>query len=152
MDARTHRTRRRATDEALAARTTGKFDHPALLFALVESEARLIAFALTNRLSASSASEREGIAPRGNSTAYIELLAADPNSAGLGLGRALLRDAVGASDIAGCSDVMLHVRIDNLAAIHLYETEGSTTLGAPRAHPLPGAPTIAMRRQIHRDL
>jgi hypothetical protein len=44
------------------------------------------------------------------------------------------------------------VRIDNLTAINLYQSEGFAAVGEPRAHPLSGAPMIEMRRRLHRAL
>ena len=137
-----------APPAAVATRTAEKFDYTPIRFAVVGSQLEPRAFALTNRLSDSSADTGERQRPDAGYTAYIELLAVDPGASTLGLGRSLLRDAVDAATRADCSSAMLHVRIDNVAAIHLYESEGFETHGEPREHELTGAPMVEMRRRL----
>jgi ribosomal protein S18 acetylase RimI-like enzyme len=134
--------------EGVVPRTRGKFEHPPIRFALVGEQANPSGFALTTRLSeaSSEAGERDGAdAPH---TAYLELLAINPTAAGAGLGRALVRDAIASASAANCRSMMLHVRIDNMRAIRLYESEGFEFHGEAQEHELAGALMIEMRREI----
>jgi ribosomal protein S18 acetylase RimI-like enzyme len=136
--------------DGVAARTSGKFGHQPIRFTIVPGDDDPMAFALTNRLSDSSAEAGERAALDAAYTAYIELLAVDPGTTSHGLGRALLRDAVESAVTSSCRQIMLHVRIDNAAAIHLYESEGFEMVGEPHEHELGGAPMIEMRRRLAR--
>ncbi|HEX4443034.1 MAG TPA: GNAT family N-acetyltransferase [Galbitalea sp.] len=132
--------------EAVHDRTAGKLETPAIRFAIVGEQSAPTAFALTTRLSESSADEKEQ--PAAAHTAYIELLAVEPAVVSRGLGRALLRDAIVAASAARCTMAVLHVRVDNTAAIHLYESEGFEMRGEPREHAYSRAPMIEMRRPL----
>ena len=137
-----------APAEAVHGRTVHKFEAPAIRFAIIGEQSAPMAFALTTRLSESSADAGERERPDATRTAYIELLAVEPTAVSRGLGRALLRDAAAAGSAAGCALAMLHVRIDNVAAIHLYESEGFEVHGEPREHAFTRAPMIEMRHSL----
>jgi ribosomal protein S18 acetylase RimI-like enzyme len=134
--------------EGVVPRTRGKFDHPALRFALIGAQEKPDGFALTTRLSEASAEAGERDGADAHKTAYLELLAIEPTAAGAGLGRALVLDAIESAVAVDCREVMLHVRIDNVKAIRLYESEGFTFRGKPQEHELAGALMIEMRREI----
>lgn len=69
--------------------------------------------------------------------AYLSLLAVRPGLHARGLGRTLLTGAVDAAAAAGHPRVALHVLVDNLRAVRLYEAAGF----APTGHDFPHAVT-----------
>lgn len=66
---------------------------------------------------------------RGSHLARLYSLATDPQARGQGIGRALLDAALDAARRRGCSAMRLEVRIDNDAAITLYERSGFRRIG-----------------------
>ena len=113
--------------DAVAARMRTLFDGPLIRFALAGEP--LAGFALT--------------APKSGdeTTAVLERIAVVPASSGMGIGRALLKDAILASKNAGCSTIELAVRRGN-PAIRLYEQQGFRPVSGPIPHPLGGEPMI----------
>lgn len=55
---------------------------------------------------------------------YVNAVAVTANARGRGVGRALLRDAIGRARDSGASSFVLHVNASNTSAIRLYEDEG----------------------------
>lgn len=63
-----------------------------------------------------------------NDTAYIASIAVDLDYQGRGLGRLLMETVMEKFTQAGINTIGLHVREDNVAAIHLYQSLGFITL------------------------
>lgn len=61
---------------------------------------------------------------RGSRVARLYSIAVDPASRGAGLGARLLADAEGQARKAGAAALRLEVRVDNAAAIKLYQRRG----------------------------
>lgn len=57
-------------------------------------------------------------------TGYIASIAVDPDMRGQGLGRLLMQTEMARLHENGAEKIGLHVRVDNIAAIHLYESLG----------------------------
>ena len=66
--------------------------------------------------------------------AEILTLAVEPGARRRGLGRALVRAAVGAAVAAGAEALFLEVAADNAAAVALYEGEGFARAGLRRGY------------------
>jgi ribosomal-protein-alanine acetyltransferase len=66
---------------------------------------------------------------RGAASARLYSLAVAPEDAGRGHGRRLLAAAEAIARDRGCKNLMLEVRVDNPAAIALYERSGYRTVG-----------------------
>lgn len=64
---------------------------------------------------------------RGGGVGEVYVLAVTPEAQGKGLGRGLLRAGLHHLRDRGCREVLLWVDEDNLAAIHLYRSEGFST-------------------------
>jgi ribosomal-protein-alanine N-acetyltransferase len=60
-------------------------------------------------------------------TGYIASIAVDPETRGQGLGRLLMEAEMARLYENGAQKIGLHVRVDNVAAIHLYESLGFVT-------------------------
>jgi ribosomal protein S18 acetylase RimI-like enzyme len=118
-------------ERAVAERARSKFTQPIVRFA-VAREGDISGFALT--VADSDRPHDEAV--------VLELLAVEPRSAGAGIGRALLEDAISASRRAGFAAIRLSVRTGNRRAISLYEVAGFTREGAPLDHPLGGEPMV----------
>lgn len=74
----------------------------------------------------------------GGEVADVMTVAVAPEAQGAGLGRALLQDLVARAEAAGAAYLMLEVRADNAAALHLYERAGFTRLSVRRRYYQPG--------------
>jgi ribosomal-protein-alanine N-acetyltransferase len=84
----------------------------------------------------------------GPDTADVQTIGVAPSAQGRGVGRALLRDLLGA---AGRLPVMLEVRTDNGPAVALYASEGFQRVGIRRRYYQPsGADAFTMRRSARR--
>jgi [ribosomal protein S18]-alanine N-acetyltransferase len=68
-------------------------------------------------------------AGQGESVAYIQTLEVHPAFRGRGIGAELLDRAESSARSAGAHIIALHVDIENVAAIHLYESRGYTRQG-----------------------
>lgn len=119
-----------ADAHALAERMRHHFDSTVVRFAL--SGQPLAGFALTVA--------RDD----GSRTAVLERIAVRPQSAGLGIGRALLADAIGSAKAAGYVSLELAVRTGN-TAVHLYEKAGFLPASVPVPHELGGQPMVTYR-------
>ncbi|MFJ4221094.1 GNAT family N-acetyltransferase [Curtobacterium luteum] len=102
----------------------------------VAGDARVAGFALVTAPGTGGPGDPED-------AAYLSLLAVDPRTQGLGLGRDLLRAAVDAASRAGHARCVLHALEDNAPALGLYRSAGFRPWGEPFAHPLSGRPTRA---------
>jgi ribosomal protein S18 acetylase RimI-like enzyme len=69
----------------------------------------------------------------GTTIAYLQRLAVDPASQGMGIGRSLVRASARWAKRAGATALMLNTQTDNAPAIGLYESEGFTVLEEPLA-------------------
>jgi ribosomal protein S18 acetylase RimI-like enzyme len=118
-----------ADERAVSERARSKFTQPIVRFA-VARELNISGFALT---------VVDGERPH-EDAALLELLAVEPRSAGFGIGRALLEDALSASRRAGYAALRLRVRTGNRRAISLYQAAGLTREGALTEHALGGEP------------
>jgi ribosomal-protein-alanine N-acetyltransferase len=85
---------------------------------------------------------------RGSRIARLYSIAVDAAHRGRGHGRALLRDAETAARAAGAQELRLEVRVDNPAAIALYEARGYRRLAALPGYYADGAPGWRYGRRI----
>ncbi len=69
----------------------------------------------------------------GQTIAYLQRLAVDPQWQGGGIGRSLVRTAARWAMRCGASTIMLNTQSDNRGAIGLYESEGFHVLDEPLA-------------------
>lgn len=69
----------------------------------------------------------------GNTIAYLQRLAVDPDWQGGGIGRSLVRTAARWAKKRGARGLMLNTQADNAPAIGLYESEGFVLLEEPLA-------------------
>ena len=67
---------------------------------------------------------------RGSALARLYSIAAAPSSRGRGIGARLLAAAEDAARARGCRAIRLEVRVDNAAAIALYERAGYRCIGS----------------------
>jgi ribosomal-protein-alanine N-acetyltransferase len=77
---------------------------------------------------------------------YIASIAVDPELRGQGLGRLLLETEMARLHENGARKIGLHVREDNAAAIHLYESLGFVTQDTIPNYYEGGAPALFMER------
>lgn len=82
---------------------------------LVEEDTDLIGFAIVGELAGAS---------------YLQRLAVHPGHGGRGVGRALVRAALGWARGSGARTMLLNTQPDNHAAARLYESEGFRLLGS----------------------
>jgi len=141
LDALTHRDGH-APSLGMAARIAGKFDRPTVRFAVARFGEQLAGFSLTTVLPPLPGTTR---------IAYLELLAVDPRRSSLGLGRALLDDAVATARTHGYTHLELDVREGNDRALRLYESIGMTVKGPPEPHPLGGLPMVPLVLALRPD-
>ena len=80
-------------------------------------------------------------------TADIQTMAVDPEYRGRGIARDLLGRLLATADESGCSEVLLEVRADNVAAIALYESEGFAAIARRTSYYGPGLDALIMRRR-----
>jgi ribosomal protein S18 acetylase RimI-like enzyme len=69
----------------------------------------------------------------GNTIAYLQRVAVDPEWQGRGIGRSLIRSAARWAKKEGAQALMLNTQTDNDGAMGLYESEGFTRLREPLA-------------------
>jgi ribosomal-protein-alanine N-acetyltransferase len=74
----------------------------------------------------------------GGEVADVMTVAVAPRARGLGLGRTLLDELEARARARGAAFVMLEVRADNAAALHLYERSGYVLLSTRRRYYQPG--------------
>lgn len=84
----------------------------------------------------------------GSQIARLYSIAVDPASRGLGLGRALLVDALDQAGKADRKCLRLEVRADNLVAIALYRREGFTEFGRHPKYYADGCDAIRFERWL----
>jgi ribosomal protein S18 acetylase RimI-like enzyme len=70
------------------------------------------------------------------SAPVIGLLAVDPNAQRSGLGTTLLNAICAELELRGHDRAVLHVLVDNVAAVRLYESSGWVASGEPHEHVL----------------
>jgi ribosomal-protein-alanine N-acetyltransferase len=70
--------------------------------------------------------------------ADVQTLAVAPGSQSRGLGRALLEALLAEASRRGCGEVLLEVRVDNVAARALYERFGFEQISVRRGYYQPG--------------
>lgn len=141
LDAHTHRDGH-APSLGMAARIAGKFERPIVRFAVATIAEQPAGFCLTTVLPPQPGTTR---------IAYLELLAVDPRRSSLGLGRALLDDAVATSRTHGYTHLELDVREGNERALRLYDSIGMTVKGPSEPHPLGGLPMVPLVLSLRPD-
>lgn len=77
----------------------------------------------------------------------LERIAVRPASAGQGVGRLLLEDAIRSARSAGFTTMELAVRTGN-GAVRLYEKAGFRSASDPVPHPLGGEPMVTYRLEL----
>jgi len=80
--------------------------------------------------------------------ANVLLFAVDPAYQGLGIGRALLRDAQRRLALDNVRQLRLEVRVDNRRAIRFYQREGFDVAGLQPGVYRDGADAVAMRKTL----
>jgi len=80
--------------------------------------------------------------------ADVQTIAVAPRSQGRGLGRELLDALVDEAVRRGCTQLFLEVRVDNDAAIGLYERTGFVRQGRRRGYYGDGVDALVLRRRI----
>jgi ribosomal-protein-alanine N-acetyltransferase len=86
----------------------------------------------------------------GSDKARLYSIAVDPARRGQGLGARLLDDAERQARRAGAAELRLEVRIDNAAAVGLYEARGYRRFGRHEAYYEDGAPAWRYARPLGR--
>lgn len=120
--------------EARATRVHSAFTNPVLRFAVATDPAA--GFALTEFGKPDSAD------------ALLHFLAVAPSGKGLGVGSALIRDAVDHAAAAGFTSLILETGADHTRAIGIYERAGFVACGAPVPHPVSGEPMQLFRLRL----
>ncbi|WP_368498964.1 N-acetyltransferase family protein [Herbiconiux sp. A18JL235] len=126
--------------EGVADRARPKFDE-CVSWLIAGDRDRVDGFALSTRL-------RSGRGADPYDAAVLGLIATEPERQGRGLGRALLRAASRDLAALGYGRAVLHARLDNAIAVHLYESEGWVPSGEVYEHPLWRLPTRAFVRTL----
>ncbi|MEO8606383.1 MAG: ribosomal protein S18-alanine N-acetyltransferase [Chloroflexota bacterium] len=80
-------------------------------------------------------------------TGYVASIAVDPETRGQGLGRLLMETEMARLFEHGAEKIGLHVREDNVAAIHLYESLGFVTQETVAHYYEGGASALYMERE-----
>ncbi|GAB3700175.1 GNAT family N-acetyltransferase [Mariniluteicoccus flavus] len=70
---------------------------------------------------------------------------------GRGLGRQLVEAGVAAAWEAECEEMLLEVRHDNVAALHLYAQQGFVEIARRRGYYGPGVDAVILRRELTDD-
>lgn len=65
---------------------------------------------------------------------HVMTIGTDPAAQGRGLGRIMLRALLEQAEHRGAKQVILEVRVDNAAAIALYQSEGFVTVGVRKRY------------------
>lgn len=66
--------------------------------------------------------------------AHVMTIGADPKVQGRGIGRLMLRALLAEAERRGAARVILEVRVDNVPAVALYESEGFVTVGVRKRY------------------
>ena len=81
--------------------------------------------------------------------ADVQTVAVAPTAQGAGLGALLLQDLLDEAARRGCAEVLLEVRVDNPAALRLYERFGFERISLRRGYYHPGAVDgLVLRRRL----
>ena len=80
--------------------------------------------------------------------ADVQTVAVAPDHQGQQLGATLLRAIVDEATRRGCTEVLLEVRVDNEAALHLYEKAGFERISVRRGYYPGGVDGLVMRLRI----
>jgi [ribosomal protein S18]-alanine N-acetyltransferase len=83
--------------------------------------------------------------------ADVQTVAVRADRQGRGLGRTLLDDLLAEAGRRGCSQVLLEVRADNVAAQALYLARGFERISVRRGYYGPGLDAIVMRIRLRRS-
>jgi len=83
--------------------------------------------------------------------ADVQTIGVAPQSQGHGLGRELLSALVAEAERRGCVQLFLEVRVDNAAAIGLYERAGFERQGRRRNYYGDGIDALVLRRRLGGD-
>jgi ribosomal-protein-alanine acetyltransferase len=89
---------------------------------------------------------------RGSAAARLYSLAVDPGAAGQGIGAKLLAAAEAAAHDLGATSLRLEVRVDNAAAIRLYERSGYRTIGRRDDYYADGTAALRYARDLKRPV
>ncbi|TAK71323.1 MAG: ribosomal-protein-alanine N-acetyltransferase [Actinomycetota bacterium] len=79
--------------------------------------------------------------------ADVQTLAVAPRGRGRGVGAALLDALIATALARGCTEMLLEVRADNVAAQRLYDRAGFVRIAVRRDYYGPGADAWVMRRR-----
>jgi [ribosomal protein S18]-alanine N-acetyltransferase len=80
--------------------------------------------------------------------ADVQTVAVAPGQRGHGYGATLLRALLDEATRRGCAEVLLEVRVDNAAALHLYEKAGFERISVRRGYYPGGVDGMVMRLRI----
>lgn len=80
-------------------------------------------------------------------TADIQTIAVHPDCRGTGVGGDLLRRLLSIAEAGGCTEVLLEVRSDNVAAIALYTSHDFEVIARRTSYYGPGDDALIMRRR-----
>ena len=80
--------------------------------------------------------------------ADVQTVAVAPDRQGQNLGATLLRAIVDEATARGCTEVLLEVRVDNEAALHLYDKVGFERISVRRGYYPGGVDGLVMRLRI----
>lgn len=80
-------------------------------------------------------------------TADIQTIAVDAAHRGRGVAREILGRLLATADAHACTEVLLEVSADNVAAIALYESEGFEVIARRSSYYGPGLDALIMRRR-----
>ena len=87
----------------------------------------------------------------GIGTGDVQTIAVRPDAQGQGWGAVLLDALLNEARSCGCTEVLLEVRADNLAAIALYERRDFATIATRRRYYADGTDALILRRLIESD-
>ena len=87
---------------------------------------------------------------RGTRRARLYSIAVSPRARGLGLGAILLAAAERAARASGAAELALEVRVDNAAAIALYESRGYSRIGRKPGYYFDGCAALRLAKPLAR--
>ncbi|MFZ7086585.1 GNAT family N-acetyltransferase [Curtobacterium sp. RRHDQ10] len=126
--------------EGVAERARPKFDR-SVSWLLATDGDHVLGFVLATRPGSGMQTDPEG-------AAVVGLLAVDPGQQTVGLGRALLRAVTERLAALQYSRAVLHALVDNVPAVHLYESEGWRADGEEHDHALLHRPVRTFARTL----
>jgi ribosomal protein S18 acetylase RimI-like enzyme len=88
----------------------------------------------------------------GSMIARIYSIAVDPRARGRGLGRVLVEQAEGVARARGCDTMQLEVRVDNEAAIRLYESLDYLPIARTENYYQDGCAALRYRKSLSSSL